>query len=631
MLKKYASVAFKAEELTDFRQFRSRRLVQISGFTILGLLAAMSVAVGTTLIILSAGIAALVVAMAFALKRQVLASAYILLLSMAAMLAMLVYNGAGMQDVAMLGYPGLLVFAAILGSIGLFTLLLVFVLGQSVVLTWLTLNGHFIPTATTLNWQYLVFIVVILLITAYSVFLMVRDMRRLMLSLQRENAKVQKSRLHIQHLAHHDPLTNLPNRVFGEQLYLQLLKTCQQNKQELALLFLDLDNFKPVNDALGHAAGDELLKQLAKRLNATLSAEQKVIRFGGDEFLILVPFNPQDEQLGALATAVIRQTTSLFDILQTQITVTASIGIARAPQDGTDFKQLCRKADIAMYRAKEDGRNTYHFYDESLDQANTDKFKLLQRLRHALENNQFALYYQPKLDLHNNNVTSFEALLRWPQQDGSMIAPDKFIPLAESSGLIDELGVWVIEQACLCCARLRAQGFEHIRMAVNLSVVQFKHGQLPQVVQRALTQAGLPPDALELELTESLLLGDTAIIQQQLNALGTQGVTFAIDDFGTGYSNLSYLRSFNATTLKIDRSFIATLAQWQANEPLIRAIIQMAASLGLTTVAEGIENADMAQRLTELGCNEGQGYHWSPAVAEDKLPALLAKLQPAGN
>jgi diguanylate cyclase len=164
-------------------------------------------------------------------------------------------------------------------------------------------------------------------------------------------------------------------------------------------------------------------------------------------------------------------------------------------------------------------------------------------------------------------------------------------------------------------------------MAVNLSVVQFKHGQLPQVVQRALTQAGLPADALELELTESLLLGDTAIIQQQLNTLSAQGVTFAIDDFGTGYSNLSYLRSFNATTLKIDRSFIATLAQWQANEPLIRAIIQMAASLGLTTVAEGIENADMAQRLTELGCNEGQGYYWSPAVPEDNLPALLAKLQ----
>jgi diguanylate cyclase len=410
MLKKYASVALKAEELTDFRQFRSRRLVQISGFTLLGLLTSMSVADSHTLVILSAGIVALLVAMGFALRRQVLLSAYILLWSMAAMLSMLVYDGAGMLDVAILGYPGLLVFAAILGSIGLFVSLLVYVLGQSVLLTWLTLNGHITPRVPTLNWQYLVFVLVILLITAYSVFLMVRDMRRLMQSLQQENAKVLTSRLKIQHLAHHDPLTNLPNRVYGEQLYLQLLKTCQQHKQELALLFLDLDNFKPVNDALGHAAGDELLKQIAKRLNATLSTTQKVIRFGGDEFLILVPFNPHDEQLGELATAVIRHTTSLFDILQTQVTVTASIGIARAPQDGTDFNQLCRKADIAMYRAKENGRNTYHFYDESLDQANNDKFKLLQRLRHALENNQFVLYYQPKLDLHNNNATSLAAL-----------------------------------------------------------------------------------------------------------------------------------------------------------------------------------------------------------------------------
>jgi EAL domain-containing protein (putative c-di-GMP-specific phosphodiesterase class I) len=309
------------------------------------------------------------------------------------------------------------------------------------------------------------------------------------------------------------------------------------------------------------------------------------------------------------------------------VSVSASIGIACAPADGTDFKQLCRKADIAMYRAKEEGRNTYHYFDHSLDKANDDKFKLLQMLRLALSEKQFRLYYQPQVALNNGSITAVEALLRWPQADGSMIGPDQFIPLAESSGLINELGSWVLTQACLHCAQMRQQGFANLRVAVNLSVVQFKDGQLQRIVQSALTQAELPAQALELELTESFLAEDTDHILQQLSGLSQLGVTIAIDDFGTGYSNLSYLQRFNASTLKIDRSFISTQAQWLANAPLVQAIIQMAGSLGLITIAEGIENADIAQKLQLLGCKEGQGYYWSPAVAIEHLPALLSKLQ----
>lgn len=585
----------------------------------------MLVAKGITFIILSSGAAALTVASAFAIKRRDIISASILLWSMAGMLLMLAMTGAGLLDLAMLGYPGLLVFAALLGSVALFTSLFCFVVAQCVLLTWLTLNGYITPHTPTLSWPHLVFVLVIFFITGYSVYLMVRDMRRLMVSLQQENAKVQSSRLKIQHLAHHDPLTNLPNRLFGEQLFQQCLQTCLDDKQQLGLLFIDLDNFKPVNDAMGHAAGDDLLKQLAERISSTLPQNHHIIRFGGDEFLVLAPYNNK-QQLCVLANLLIAQTTAVFTILQTQVAVSASVGIACVPNDGNDFKQLCRKADIAMYRAKEDGRNTFHIYDDSLDQANEDKFQLLQRLRQALIDHEFAIYLQPKIHLQSGEVTSVEALLRWPQSDGSMIGPDTFIPLAESSGLINELGDWVISQACQCCARLRAQGNYKLRIAVNLSVVQFKDGQLPKRVQDALAQAGLPADALELEITESLLIGETNLIQQQLDALSALGVTFAIDDFGTGYSNMSYLRRLNATTLKIDRSFIATFEQWQANEALIRAIIQMAASLGLITVAEGIENADIAQRLTKLGCNEGQGYYWSPAVPEEQLPALLARL-----
>ncbi len=625
MLKTFAKKTPKPDAITDFRQFRSYRLLQISGITLLGLLISLLLAKGLTQVIIAVGAATLLLAAIFALKQHVLTAAYILLWSMAAMLSLLSLTGAGLLDLAMLGFPGLLIFAALLGSVGLFTSLLSFVVALCVLLTWLTLNGHITPHTPILSWPHLVFVLVIFLITGYSVYLMVRDMRRLMLSLQQENAKVQASRLRIQHLAHHDSLTNLPNRLFGEQLFHQRLPLCLRDNKQLALLFIDLDNFKPVNDALGHAAGDELLKQLATRLNATLPPEHNIIRFGGDEFLVLAPCGDK-QHLADLAQKLIEQTTAVFTILQTQVTVSASVGIACAPDDGRDFKQLCRKADIAMYRAKEDGRNTFHFFDDSLDQANEDKFQLLQRLRQALHQRQFAIYLQPKIQLHSGDVTSVEALLRWPQADGSMIGPDTFIPLAESSGLINEIGAWVIEEACQCLARLRAQGHTRLRVAVNLSVVQFNDGKLPKRVQQALAKAGLPADALELELTESLLIGDTDHIQQQLDTLSALGLTFAIDDFGTGYSNLSYLRSFNATTLKIDRSFISTHAQWQANEPLVRAIIQMASSLGLTTVAEGIENAETAALLAELGCNEGQGYYWSPAVPEDKLAALLHKL-----
>lgn len=618
---------FATNTTDDFRQqishFRIRRLLQITGFTLFGLILAMAVAGGTTKLLILTGCISLLVAGGFALKQQALISAYILLWSMALMLSALAYVSGGLRDLALLGFPGLLVYAAILGSVGLFYSLLSFVMLFCTLLTALTLNGYLQPQIPALGWQHLLFVAVIMAVTGFSVYLMVRDMRLLMLSLQQENEKVRHSRKEIERLAHHDPLTTLPNRISGEQLYNQLLQHCRQQQQQLAVLFLDLDNFKPVNDSLGHSAGDILLRQLAQRLQQALSKEQKVIRFGGDEFLFLVPTDADKQQLSQLATQLIAEVTKPFTIMQTDVSVSGSIGIAIAPGDGNEFNVLCRKADLAMYKAKEDGRNTFRFYDDKLDQDNVDKFNLLQRLRLAIKAQHFELHYQPKIDLRSGHITSVEALLRWPQQDGSMISPAEFIPLAEHSGLITELGNWVLAEACRAGARLRAQGFTELRMAINLSYVQFKNTTLEQVVQQALRDAALPATALELELTESLLIGDTDIIQQQLNALSQLGVTFAIDDFGTGYSNLSYLRSFNATTLKIDRSFIASLCVSERDEPLVHAIINMAASLGLKTVAEGIEDAATLQRLKALGCDEGQGFYWSAALAETELKALL--------
>jgi diguanylate cyclase (GGDEF)-like protein len=606
-----------------FSQIRRHRLMQICVVTALGLTATLLVAKGLTFIIFSIGLGCLLVAFGLALKYKVQSSAYILLVSMTTMLFALSLTGAGLFDLAVLGYPAMLIFAAILGSIGLFISVLIFVIAQCIFVAWLTLHGFITPNIPTLSWSHLTFILVIFVVTGFSVYVLVRDIKRLMLSLQQENAKVQNSQAKIQHLAHHDPLTNLPNRLYGEELFSRSLARCLEERQNLALFFFDLDNFKPVNDALGHAAGDQLLEQLATRLSENLESDHYLIRFGGDEFVLLAPFKADHNQLDQLAETLIKQCADVFKILENKVQVSASLGIACAPKDGTDFTQLCRRADLAMYQAKKDGRNTYHYYDERLNKASDDKFKLLQLLRPALNEGQFELYYQPMVNLNSGEISTVEALLRWPQPDGSMISPEQFIPVAESSGIINELGRWVLQQACTFCAQQRRQGASNLRVAVNISVMQFKDGQLDKAVVNALNDAGLPAEALELELTESVLIDESDQIQIQLSKLSNMGITIAIDDFGSGYSNLGYLRNFHATTLKIDRSFIISLCTAKHDAQLVKAMLNMATSLGLKTVAEGIEDEETLERLIELGCDVGQGYYWSKPLPGDALSHLL--------
>ncbi len=611
----------------QLNRLRTKRLLQIIGLTLFGLVLSIAVAAGTTKWVLLAGCCCLALAAVLAYQRLVMAATYVLLWAMCLMLSALAFISGGIRDLALLGYPGVLVFAAMLGNSRLFFSLISFMLAFCGLLTYLAVSGTVVPVIPTISAAHFVFIGAILLVTGVSVYLLYRDQQRLLHSLQSENHRVKQSQAHIEHLALHDPLTSLPNRVYSQQHYQQLYRDCLANQQQLAILFLDLDNFKPVNDSLGHAAGDFLLQQLAQRLNNTLAESDILCRFGGDEFLVLVPDFVDTEALAAKASALLTQTSAPFFIMQNQIEISGSVGIAIAADDGMEFSQICKHADMAMFQAKADGRNVFRFYHDELNKASIDKFNLLQLMRKALKNKEFQLYFQPKLQLAEQRIIGAEALIRWPQTDGSMISPDEFIPLAESSGLIIEIGEWVLQQACMACSRWHQQGYQDLTVAVNLSFVQFRDGKLEQQVQQALTAAALPAHALELELTESLLIGEGDNIAMQLDALHQLGIRFSIDDFGTGYSNLGYLRRFNASRLKIDKSFILSLCLSARDEPLVRAIIQMSKSLGLKTVAEGIEDSATAAQLALLGCDEGQGFYWAKPLPEaDFLGYVSAEL-----
>jgi len=539
------------------------------------------------------------------------------------MLLLLSITGAGVFDLAMLGYPSVIIFSAILGDRRLFLTTLTSVLLQCVLLAWLAIEGVVVPHAPSVTWSHVIFIMILFIFTGFCVYILVQDIRNLLQSLQIENTKAEESRLQVQHLALHDPLTDLPNRLYGERLFSTMLKKNNPSQTKLALLFIDLDNFKPINDALGHAAGDKFLQNIAQTISQHLKGDQCLIRFGGDEFIVLAAGITDKNQVDALCTNLIAWCSTEFEVLEAKIVVSASIGVACAPDDGTTFKQLCRKADVAMYESKRKGRNRFEYYNAALDERSDVLFNLLQQLRPAVLHNKLAVYYQPLIALETGKVCAMEALVRWPQEDGSLIFPDQFIPVAESSGLINKLGAFVLTEACEYCAYQHSIGNKYLSVAVNLSLSQFRDNSLPGIVKSALQKSGLPAASLELELTESILADDHGNIRKQLEHIKQLGVQFSIDDFGTGYSNLNYLRAFNAGKLKIDKIFITTLGIDQKHETLVSAIINMAKSLDMQVVAEGVENEAAKAKLIELGCDIGQGYLWSKPIPKHEFDVLL--------
>ena len=428
-------------------------------------------------------------------------------------------------------------------------------------------------------------------------------------------------------LTHHDALTRLPNhRLFRDRL-IQAIAFAERTESKIAMLVIDLDQFKTINDTLGHNVGDQVLTRVAGRLKQRIRDTDTLCRQGGDEFLLLLPNLSDPETCVTFLGELMVNLLDPFEVEGRELTTSASVGIAVYPDDGADFETLLKKAELAMYRAKDAGRNTYRFFSESMNDDAVEQLGMHFGLRRALEAGQFVLHYQPQIEIATGTLIGAEALIRWNHPELGQIAPGRFIPVAEENGLIVPIGDWVLREACREAVRWKQAGMIEPLVAVNLSALQFKRGNIESSVRSALEESGLEAGMLELELTESILIRDTDNVLATIKRLKAMGVKLSIDDFGTGYSSLSYLKRFEVDKLKIDQTFIRDLATDPDNAAIVRAIIQMARSLGLRTIAEGVESKQVLDHLRIYHCDEAQGYyHARPMPAAEFMAFIAFKL-----
>jgi len=421
-------------------------------------------------------------------------------------------------------------------------------------------------------------------------------------------------------MAQHDALTGLPNRALLRQQTDEMLLHTRRSPEKVALLMLGLDNFKAVNDTLGHAVGDKLLRGVAKRLRSTLREEDALARLNSDEFAIVQSGLMRPEDAVGLAKRLLKAIADPYLLDGHSVVIGASIGIAMAPGDGDDSEKLLKSADMALSRAKQDARGSFAFFEAALDAKAQSRRKIEVELRDAIQNDVLRPYYQPLIDLQSGRITGFEALVRWPHAERGMVSPAEFIPVAEDTGLINPLGGLMLRRACLDAAAWP----DDVRIAVNLSPLQFRGGNLLSMVTEALKGSGLPPRRLELEITETLLLEKSAQVLATLHALRALGVRISMDDFGTGYSSLSYLRSFPFDKIKIDQSFVRDLGANREAQAIIRSIVSLGKGLGVTITAEGVETEAELSCLRAEGCHEGQGFLFSKARPNIEIVSLLA-------
>lgn len=454
----------------------------------------------------------------------------------------------------------------------------------------------------------------------------------LSLQLQRARIRVMNERVErarqVEYLAFHDDLTDLPNRAFFSRLLVQEIQQSRRYGRQLSLLFLDLDGFKAINDSLGHDAGDELLQEVSQRLTQVLRESDVVARLGGDEFVVLIPQVNECAKIDVVADKVLATVCKPFTIAGHEFRISASVGIALFPEDGNDEQTLMKNADLAMYHAKEKGKNNYQFYSEKLNTDSLERLALDSSLRRALQNNEFRLFYQAKRDMTTGEIVGMEALLRWEHPELGLTGPMQFIPQAEESGFIVPIGRWVLETACRQNVAWQKEGFPPLSMAVNLSARQFVDKNLLEDIKSALDVSGMAPELLEVEITESMIMPNMERSLDILNRLKAMGVRIAIDDFGTGYSSLSSLNEFPLDTIKIDRSFIRDLHLGEEGQNLTNAVITVGKNLSLTVIAEGVESWEQADFLRTHMCDQFQGFYISePVPAKEFAEQFGAQLE----
>ncbi|HWP94143.1 MAG TPA: EAL domain-containing protein [Gammaproteobacteria bacterium] len=429
----------------------------------------------------------------------------------------------------------------------------------------------------------------------------------------------------LEFLAHHDSLTTLPNRALFQDRFREAINRARRRHGKLGVLFMDLDNFKTINDSLGHTVGDALLKQVAVRIRSVLRESDTIARLGGDEFGVLLDELGETHGAATVAQKLIDVLSQPFVVEGRELFTTVSIGISCYPQDGHDVLTLLRNADAAMYRAKELGRSNYQYFSEDLNARAYESLVLANSLRHALERGEFTLAYQPVVALRSGRIVGVEALVRWRHPELGIVSPSRFIPIAEETGLIMGIGLWVLREACRQAVAWHRAGFPAVRMAVNLSARQFREPDLRASILDILAETGLPPALLELEITESMMMQAPERTRDILASLHTAGLKLAVDDFGTGYSSLSYLKDFPITRLKVDRSFVSGVPHDAGDAAITRAVVALAHGLGIDVTAEGIETEEQRFFLAELGCTEGQGYYFSRPADAEEIGKLLAR------
>ena len=435
--------------------------------------------------------------------------------------------------------------------------------------------------------------------------------------------QVEATKVQLDHLAHHDVLTGLPNRMLLQDRLIQAIESACRQDRQLAVMFMDLDQFKHINDSLGHSIGDKLLQSVAQRLVGCVRHSDTVSRQGGDEFVVLLPYIEHSEGATLCAQKMIAALALPHRIDQHDLHISMSIGISIYPDDGQDAETQIKNADTAMYFAKNNGRNNYKFFKQDMNDHAVKRQSIEASLRRSLERQEFVLHYQPKINLQSGTIVGVEALIRWQHPEQGLLPPGQFVSIAEDCGLILPIGRWVLQEVCRQARYWQQAGLPPIIVAVNISALEFQNNDFLESIRAVLEETGLEPRYLELELTESVLMQDAGSTDSMLHALANLGVKLAIDDFGTGYSSLSYLRKFPINTLKIDQSFVNQMCSNPEDAAIVSAVISMGKNLKLCVIAEGVESLEQSAFLQAQHCDEGQGYYFGRPMVAEVLATLL--------